>query len=139
MARDASWHWWQAGALASLALVAADRGELDEAERDSLQALQLIREDESRPGTFLPLTVLARVALARRDLRRAGLLWGALEAETTRSPQPFWRRVRPERAGPLLAEVEPEFLSALEAGAGLEFWDAVAIALGELESPQTVP
>jgi hypothetical protein len=39
----------------------------------------------------------------------------------------------------LLAEVEPEFLSALEAGAGLEFWDAVAIALGELEPPQTVP
>ena len=139
MARDAGWHWWRAGALASLALVAVDRGDLDEAERDSLVALQLIREDESRLGTFLPLTVLARVALTRRELRRAGILWGALEAETTRSPQPFWRRVRPDRAGELLAEAEPEFLSALEEGAALELWDAVAIALGELELPQTVP
>jgi predicted ATPase/class 3 adenylate cyclase len=139
MARDVDWHWWQASALASLAFVAVDRGELHEAECDSLEALRLIREDESRPGAFSPLTVLARVALARGDLRRAGLLWGALEAETTRSPQPFWHRVRPERAGELLAEAEPEFLSALEEGTGLEFWDAVAIALEELEPPQTVP
>jgi ATP/maltotriose-dependent transcriptional regulator MalT len=139
MARDADWHWWQAGALASLALVAVERAELDDAERDSVEALRLIRGDEGRPGSFLPLTVLARVELARGRARRAGLLWGAVEAETTRTSQPFWRRVRAERAGPLLTEVDPVFLSALDEGAELEFWDAVAIALGELEPPQTVP
>ncbi|MGH3136533.1 MAG: ATP-binding protein [Gaiellaceae bacterium] len=139
MAGDADWHWWRAGALASLALVAVDRGELDGAELNGQEALRLIRQDESRMGTFLPLTVLARVALARRDLRRAGLLWGALEAETGRSPDRIWQRVRPERAGPLLDETHAGFLSALEEGRELELWDAVALALGELEPPQTVP
>jgi len=139
MAGRANWHWWRAGALASLALVAVDRGELDEAALDSEEALRLIRQDESRPGTLVPLTVLARVELARRELRRAGLLWGAVEAEVERSLDRFWRRVRTERAGQLLDETDAEFLSAVRAGSELEFWDVVAIALGELDPAQTVP
>ena len=139
MAAEVGWHWWRAGALASLALVDVDRGNLDAAERNSKESLRLILQDESRRRTFVPLTVLARIELTRRDFRRAGLLWGALEAEDERSPDRIWQRVRPERAGPLLAESDAEFLSALDEGRELELWDAVAIALGDVELPQTVP
>ncbi|HEX4746185.1 MAG TPA: adenylate/guanylate cyclase domain-containing protein [Gaiellaceae bacterium] len=139
MARAVDWHWWRSGTLASLALVAVERGELDEAERDSREALNLIRGDESRLGSYVPLTVLARVALGRGHVRLAGLLWGALEAAAERWRDSFWERVRPERAGPLLAETDHEFLSAVEQGRALELWDAVEIALGDAEPPQTVP
>ena len=139
MAGDVDWHWWRASALASLALIAVRAGELDDAELNSDEALRLIHEDENRTGALLPLTVLARVALARADRRRAGLLWGALESEAERSHLPIWERVRSDRAGPLLDESSGEFLRALDDGSELELWDAVAIALGELEPPQTVP
>jgi len=139
MAADIDWHWWRAGALGSLALVEVDQGALAEAELDSEEALRLIRDDQSRQSTFVPLTVIARVALATGDRRRAGLLWGALENETERSPDRFWQRVRSERGGPLLENTDAEFLSALEDGRRLDLWDAVAFALGELERRQTVP
>ena len=115
------------------------RGGTGQARLNSDEALRLIHEDENRTGALLPLTVLARVALARADRRRAGLLWGALESEAERSHLPIWERVRSDRAGPLLDESSGEFLRALDDGSELELWDAVAIALGELEPPQTVP
>ncbi len=139
MAGDVDWHWWRASALASLAMIAVRRGKMDEAELNSLEALRLIREDENRTGTFLPLTVLARVALARGDRRRAGLLWGALESEAERAHLPIWERVRSDRAGPLLDETDRRFVRALDDGRELDLWGALAIALGEDEPPQTEP
>jgi hypothetical protein len=47
--------------------------------------------------------------------------------------------MRTQRAGSLLDERSPEFLSAVAQGKVLDFWDAVALALGELDEPQTVP
>ena len=139
MAADVGWHWWRAGVLATLALVGVDRGDLDTAALNSKEAVHLILQDESKRRTFLPLTVLARIDLARRDVRRAGLVWGALEAEAERAPDRVWQRVRPEYARQLLRETDPEFLTALEEGRRLDLWDAVALAIGELEPPQTVP
>jgi len=139
MAAEVDWHWWRAGSLASLAILEVERDDLDEAEEDDREALRIIRPDESRLGTFTPLTAIARVALARDDARRAGVLWGAVEAETERSPSRFWQRWRPDRAGPLLDEASLEFLSSVDTGRQLDLWDAVGIALGELELPQTEP
>jgi predicted ATPase/class 3 adenylate cyclase len=137
MAAELQWHWWRAGLLSYLALLAVDRGDLDEAERDGDEALRLVRRDESPWGTFLPLTALARAALARGHHRRAGLFWGAVEAENERAPNRAWERRRAERAGPLLGETDPEFIAGVAEGRKLELWDAVAIALGE--DDQTVP
>jgi predicted ATPase/class 3 adenylate cyclase len=139
MAAAVDWHWWRANALASLAAVALDRGDLDDAEHDSREALRLIRPDESRVGVLLPLIVLARIALLRRERRRAGLLWGAVESEIERAASRFWVRRRAERAGPLLEEDDAEFLRSTDDGRELDLWDAVAIALDELELPQTDP
>ena len=127
------------GVLGFLALLALDRGDVDEAEQLGDEALRLVRRDEGRWGTFGPLTALARAARARGNLRRAGVLWGAVEAENERAPSRAWLRWRAERAGPLLDETDLEFSAAVREGRQLEIWDAVAIALGELELPQTVP
>ena len=39
----------------------------------------------------------------------------------------------------LLGEAALEFAAAVERGRELDLWDAVAVALGEDEPPQTVP
>jgi predicted ATPase/class 3 adenylate cyclase len=142
MAAEVDWHWWQSSVLASLALIEIDHGDPDEAERLSEDALRLIRDDESRSGTIAPLTVIARAALARGDHVRAGLLQGALEKDEERFPSRYAERVRTERAGPLLEELSPEFVAAVGRGRKLDLWEAVALALGqldELDEPQTVP
>ena len=125
--------------LSFLAFLAADRGDVEEAERAGDEALRLVRRDESPWGTFLPLSALARAALARGHQRRAGLFWGAVEAENERAPNRAWEHRRAERAGPLVGETDPEFIAGVAEGRQLDVWDAVAIALGELEPPQTEP
>ena len=50
-----------------------------------------------------------------------------------------WEYVRVERSGSLLDETNPTFLAGVEEGLRLELWDAVAMALGELELPQIEP
>ncbi len=137
MAAELGFDFWRAGVLATLAFLALDRRALDTAERDSVEALELVRRDEGRASTFMPLTALARVALARGDSRRAGALWAAVEAEHARAPNLSWERRRAERAGPLLDQTDREFLTGMEEGRQLDIWDAAAIALGD--EVQTVP
>jgi predicted ATPase/class 3 adenylate cyclase len=139
MAAEVHWHWWRAGVLSYLALLAVERDDLDGAERDGEEALRLVRRDEGVWGTFQPLTVLARAALARGHDRRAGLLWGAVEAENERTPNRVWQDRRAERAARLVGETDPAFVEGVAEGRQLDLWDAVAIALGELELPQTEP
>jgi hypothetical protein len=89
-------------------------GELAEAEQqDGRETLRLLRPDESSAGTLMPLTALARVALARGQRRCAGLMWGAVEAERGRGPNRGWDRGRAERAGWLLLETDPEFVAGV--------------------------
>lgn len=78
---------------------------------------------------------LARAALARGELERAGLLWGAVEAEAACIPR--WEAERSRRAGELTEENRPEFVTAREHGRQLDLWEAAAIALGEED--HTVP
>ena len=78
---------------------------------------------------------LAQVALAREDLDRAGVLWGAVSAHDER----MWGVHAIRGAEEMREETRPEFLAAFDRGRELELWDAVAIALGELELPQTEP
>jgi non-specific serine/threonine protein kinase len=138
MAAEIRLDWWRAHVLLHLSLLALERGDLDDAQRDAEEALRLIRRDEGRGTALHPLTALARLALMQGDPRRAGLLWGASQAEYERAPNPWWQRRRAECAGPLLDEEDPGFMEGVEEGRQLDLWDAAAIALGEVE-PQTEP
>jgi len=76
---------------------------------------------------------LAQLALARGDLRHAGLLWGAAEKEAQRLPH--WSKERARRGGPLLDEAADAFVTGEQAGRELDLWDAAAVALGEDRGP----
>lgn len=124
------WSWWVSGQRGNLARLALQAGDLARAEREALASLRIAREDENRTRSAGALTSLAQVARARGDLARAGFLWGCAEPELRRS-----RHDVVLNGGPLVSEVDPSFLLAAAQGHPLELWDAVAIALGELEPP----
>ena len=132
------WDWWQSGQLDTLASLSIAHGDAEAAERHGREALRLMREQENRHWALYTLTTLARAALARGDLELAGTLWGAVEGETRRVPNPGWEAARERYSGPLAQESRAEFLAARERAGELDLWDAAAIALGEDET-QTVP
>jgi hypothetical protein len=140
-AHEMGWLWWESGRRDVAIRLALGLGRLDEAEQQGRTALEIEREQENRQWAVHTLWGLAQVALARGELRRAGVLCGAAEAEAHRHAGigfPARRGASADR-GPLVEENRPEFRAAVADGMRLEVWDAAAIALGELELPQTEP
>ena len=129
------WGWWVSGQRAHLARLALHVGDLESAEREARAALLIAREHENPIRSAGAVSSIAQVALARRELERAGLLWGWAEAELTgmMASDDF------ELYEPLFTELNPAFVTAVRRGRDLDLWDAAAIALGELEPPQTEP
>ena len=129
MAHAAAWMWWESGQRHELLMLALRRGDLDEAQREGVTALEMERAQENRLWTLYTLAGLAQVALARGDLEQAGLLWGA--AETEGKSLPRWPDERARRGGALVEEDREAFADARERGRALDLWDAAAVALGE--------
>ncbi len=128
-ARAAGWTWWESGQLHELLMLALRRGDLEQAEQEGQTALRLEREQENRLWALYTIAGLAQVALARGDLQRAGILWGAAEAEGERLPR--WVNERGKRGSALLEQDDLAFAAARETGRRLDIWDAAGLALGE--------
>ena len=129
MAQAAGWAWWESGQRHELLMLGLRRGDLDEAEREGLVALEMERAQENRLWALYTLAGLAQVALARGDLERAGLLWGAAEKEAESLPR--WPDERARRIGALAEEEREPVVAARERGRTLDIWDAAEIALGD--------
>jgi tetratricopeptide (TPR) repeat protein len=132
LARETGWAWWESGQRHELLMLALLRRDLEEAEREGLAALRMEYEQENRLWALYTLAGLAQLALARGDLERAGILWGAAETEANALPR--WPEERARRAGALIDEAREPFLTARDRGRELDLWDAAALALGERET-----
>jgi len=125
LASRLGWPWYDAIIPTSRMEIALHFGELDEAERQGTLASVLNLEYEHNVPTVVgTLTGLARVALRRGDLERAGLLWGAVLSHGETMLGPRFR----ERAAELDEEDDLAFLSALARGRELDLRDAVELA-----------
>ena len=129
MAQAAGWAWWESGQRHELLMLNLRRGDLVEAEREGRAALEMERAQENRLWALYTLAGLAQVALARGDLERAGLLWGAAEKEAESLPR--WPDERARRIGALAEEEREPVVAARERGRALDLWEAVEIALGD--------
>jgi predicted ATPase len=121
--------WWQGGMLAASADCKLELGRVDEAEADAREGLVLTTEIGDRRVTVYLLALFAWSAAVRRDARRAGLLWGAVEAEAGRAPVGKWEAERELYAGRVLAADGPEFTRAREEGRRWSLERAVEEAL----------
>ena len=136
IAESTGFRWWLAGTLATSARVSFDLGRTADALRRATQALALSRAMGDRPGILTELSLVAEIFAVTGDTHRAGLLWGAVEAEMERTPPRSWLfgPVVPER---VLAHADGEFESAREEGRELTLDDAVTQALAAPDAVET--
>jgi predicted ATPase len=129
MASEVGFTWLRREMLLSLAGVELQLGRTEEAEPHARESLRVADGLGDRGGVFWGLVFLAWAASVRDDAERAGLLWGAVEAEEKRGPVGQWEGERETYAARILAVDGPQFARAREQGQRLPFDRAVEEAL----------
>jgi predicted ATPase/class 3 adenylate cyclase len=128
IADEVGFVWWLAGALANSAAVSLDLGRIADATRQAQRALSISHAMKDRAAVLCELAVLAEIAAVGGNPRRAGALWGAVEAEMARAPAGFWFHGRIEPDG-VLAYADSEFEAGRAIGRETSFDEAVGLAL----------
>ena len=129
LAAETGFFWWRAHTLYELGEIAVEGGSFELAEEQLRSALEQATGIGERQLTIYTLALLARTAAERGAVERAGVLWGAVEAEEQREPVGQWEADRDEYAAPILANEGPAFARGREEGRSLALADAVEVAL----------
>jgi predicted ATPase/class 3 adenylate cyclase len=129
LAGEAGFIWWQVGQLHQLGECALALGRLEDAERSIREGLELAHRIGNRMHVVYDLALLARFAAERGESERAGVLWGAVEADEQRGPVGQWEDERDAYAAPVLAHAGQEFDTGRGQGLRLSLDEAVEYAL----------
>jgi predicted ATPase len=128
-AAEVGFTWFQIHYLYCACEWSLDLGRTDEGEAHGREALQLAHEIRDRQMTVYMLALLARAAVVQGRLERAGLLWGAVEAEEKRGPLGQWEDERDQYAAHVLEHEGPAFERGREEGRKLAVDEAIEYAL----------
>jgi predicted ATPase len=124
--------WWRSGIEARIAERAFELGRLDEggaAARESLRTAVVI---DGRQSIAWALGLLAREAAARGLDRRAGMIWGGIEAEVARGLQvEDWEEDRVELLRMITKQSEAAFDEGVLEGHALSLAEVVELGLAE--------
>jgi predicted ATPase len=134
LAGEIGFMWQRTRMLRRLADWALEHGDPAEARRDLEEALRLSHELGDRISVVFTLARLARLEAELGWPEKAGVLWGAVEAEEEAGGLGAWYGERERFAGPLLAFAGDEFDRGRDEGHRLSIGDAVVYALGEAGS-----
>jgi predicted ATPase/class 3 adenylate cyclase len=129
LAGEIGFLWQRTRMLRRLADRALDRGEPAEARGDLEESLRLSQELGDRISVVFTLARLARIEAEAGDPERAGLLWGAVEAEESAGGLGAWYGERERFAGPLLSHAGEAFDRGRDEGHRLSLDEAVSYAL----------
>jgi tetratricopeptide (TPR) repeat protein len=133
IAGEGGFTWWRATQLADLADHLSQRGQLEEAKAVLDESLRLFRSVGDRDNSLWALGLGARIGALQERGARAGVIWGAIEAEAIRAPSPWWDRVRAEFTEALAAVAGDSFDSGRRRGRSLSFDEAIDYALSDLD------
>lgn len=89
-----AWAWGENSRCRTLAEIASQLGRHTRADEHGREALRLALATGDRIKTVIAVAALANVAARAGDHERAGLLWGAVEAEEGRSFLGWWSTYR---------------------------------------------
>jgi predicted ATPase len=128
------WAWGEPNRLVNAAEFCVLLDRLQKAETYGRQALKLSRAIGDRIAMTYELAVLALTARAVGDDKRAGRLWGAIEAEEARAFLGRWPADREDYATRILTPASARLEQGREEGRRLTLDQAVAYAL---EPPPT--
>ena len=129
-AAEVGFDWWHRNMLLSRAEVELELGQVEAAERDARDALLTAERLGDRRGAVVALALLAWAAAVREDAARAGLLWGAVEAEELRGPLGQWETERESFLERVSTADGIEFTREREEGRRLSLGRAIERALG---------
>jgi hypothetical protein len=127
IAHDAEWTWWELSQLGSAAWAERARGRLDAADDLAYRSLALAVGIGDRQHTVFAGALLAAIAAARGDSDRAGLIWGAVEAEAAGGRVGQWERDRQEFEELVLTVDGPGFADARIEGGMLSISEAAGL------------
>jgi len=130
-AGEIGFDWQRTRMLRRLADWAVEHGDLDEARRCVEESLRLSHQIRDRISVVFALARLARIVADSGDVRRGGVLWGAVEAEEAVGALGAWSGERVRFEEPLRVHAGAEFERGREEGRLLSLAEAVARALGE--------
>jgi non-specific serine/threonine protein kinase len=131
LAGEIGFTWQRTRMLRRLADWALEQGSAGEAAGLLEESLRLSHELGDRISVVFTLARLARIAGETRQAARAGLLWGAVEAEEERGGLGAWFSQREKFAVPVFAHAGPEFDRGREEGRKLSLDAAVHEALSD--------
>jgi tetratricopeptide (TPR) repeat protein len=129
LCRETGFTWWEIHGLLMRSERLFELGRTAEAAGSARDALEAGRRIRDRIATVEGLALVARAAAELGEERLAGRLWGAVEAETERTPLAGWASERDELAGPILARAGEAFEHGRAEGAELPLEEAVQLAL----------
>jgi predicted ATPase/class 3 adenylate cyclase len=124
--------WTERSARESLARIHLEAGQLAAGREEGLRALELARRTGDRLGAAWSLTFFAQLAVRTGELERAGVLWGAVEAEHERKLLGLWAEDRSEVEAGLPLD-DPGFARGRARGRTLPFEDALDYVLASLD------
>ena len=104
-------------------------GRTSDADACARESLEIMSEIGDRQMVIFTLARVARIAAETGQPGRAGLLWGAIEAEEGRSPMGAWAKERDRLGAPVLVHDGPDFEHGREQGRLLSFDEGVEAAL----------
>ena len=132
LAREVGDDWWQLNANIRLADRAFDAGRFDVTRMAAQKALQLARQTGGRGDTIFSIGFLAVEAAARGHARRAGRLWGGLQAEVERGPViEQWAATADAFRAKVAAVAGEELDEGIARGGELSLDEVVEEALGQ--------
>jgi predicted ATPase len=130
LAGEAGFSWWRARVLRTMVDCTLELGRPQDAEHWLAEALEHSQRLGDRRATMFTLARLARVGAEMGELKRAGLIWGAIEAEESRATHGNWEQLRDDLAAPVLAHAgEPAFERGRLEGHRLSLDETVEYAL----------
>lgn len=131
LAEESGFSWWRARTLRLMVDRTLELGRLDDAEHWLAESLEHCRRLGDARGTMFALARLARVEAEAGLQERAGLIWGAIEAEERRAIHGNWEQVRDDLASRVLALADATFEEAAATGRLWTLDEAVEYALEE--------
>jgi predicted ATPase len=129
LAGEAGFMWWRARMLRKLVDCMLDAGRTSDADACARESLRIMSDIGDRQMVVFTLARLARIAAETGSYERAGLLWGAIEAEEGRTPMGAWAKERDRLGAPVLAHECSDLERGRQWGRLLSFDDAVDAAL----------
>jgi hypothetical protein len=117
--------------LAIVAAYAMELGRVDDAASSARRSLELSSGMRDPMNMTWGLITMAWAAAARGEAGRAGVLWGAMEAEEARTPITWEEGERERYEASVLKVAGPEFDQGRVRGRHLSLEEAVEYALGD--------